>query len=64
MSQLLSTTGRLHAAGVRMLGIAALDGQASPAYDRGVARHLAERGMEIAALTPERFAEWLGEVLA
>lgn len=64
VSQLLSTTGRLHAAGVRMLGIAALDGQASPAYDRGVARHLAERGMEIAALTPERFAEWLGEVLA
>ena len=63
VSQLVSAVGRLHASGVRLLGLAALDGQANPAYDRGVARRLAEQGMEIAALTPERFAEWLGEVL-
>ena len=63
VTQLVASVGRLHASGVRLLGLAALDGQANPAYDRGVARRLAEQGMEIAALTPERFAEWLGEVL-
>lgn len=63
VSQLVASVGRLHASGVRLLGLAALDGQANPAYDRGVARRLAEQGMEIAALTPERFAEWLGEAL-
>lgn len=63
VSQLLASVRRLAGAGVTLLGLAALDEAAEPAYDRGTARRLAESGMEIAALTPERFAEWLGEVL-
>lgn len=64
VSELLATVRRLKSSGVRLLGLAALDEAAEPAYDRGTARRLAEAGMEIAALTPERFAEWLGEVLS
>lgn len=64
VSSLLSTVRRMASSGVTMLGLAALDEAAEPVYDQGTARHLAECGMEVAALTPERFAEWLGEVLS
>ncbi|MFD6443725.1 VWA domain-containing protein [Promicromonospora sp. NPDC060204] len=64
VSNLLTTVRRMASSGVTMLGLAALDEAAEPVYDQGTARHLAECGMEVAALTPERFAEWLGEVLS
>ncbi|RPF20796.1 VWA domain-containing protein [Myceligenerans xiligouense] len=64
VSELLAAVRRLRASGVTLLGLAALDETADPVYDQGTARRLAEAGMEVAALTPERFAEWLGEVLA
>lgn len=64
VSSLLATVRRMASSGVTMLGLAALDEEAEPAYDQATARHLAECGMEVAALTPERFAEWLGEVLS
>ncbi|MFC7024069.1 VWA domain-containing protein [Promicromonospora thailandica] len=63
VSNLLAGVRRMASSGVTMLGLAALDEAAEPAYDHGTARLLAECGMEVAALTPERFAEWLGEVL-
>ncbi|WP_418605333.1 VWA domain-containing protein [Georgenia sp. SUBG003] len=44
---------------VTLIGLAALDGEAHPHYDRDVARRLADCGMSIAALTPGRLAEWL-----
>lgn len=47
---------------VRLLGLAALDGDAHPHYDRTMAQRLADRGMEIAALTPGQLASWLVEV--
>jgi len=47
---------------VRLLGLAALDGDAYPHYDRAMAQRLADRGMEIAALTPGQLAAWLVEV--
>jgi hypothetical protein len=46
-----------------MLGLAALSDQGHPEYDHSTAQMLAARGMEIAALTPDRFADWLGEVI-
>ncbi|WP_211240213.1 VWA domain-containing protein [Promicromonospora kroppenstedtii] len=64
VSSLLTTVRRMASSGVTMLGLAALDEAAEPVYDQGTARNLAECGMEVAALTPERFAEWLGEVLS
>jgi Mg-chelatase subunit ChlD len=60
---LLANVRRLGEAGVRLLGLAALDERARPAYDKGTAEELAGAGMEIAALTPQRFAEWLVRAL-
>src|SRR5215475_5875377 len=37
--------------------------EAVPDFDRGTAGRLADAGMKIAALTPERFADWLAEVI-
>ena len=53
---------QLAEARVTLLGLAALDGEAHPFYDRAMAQRLADRGMEIAALTPSQLASWLVEV--
>lgn len=60
---LLASVQRLSEARVKTLGLAALDEGAQPVYDRNMAQRLAGRGMEIAALTPSHFAEWLAEVM-
>jgi len=60
---LLASVRRLTEARVKVLGLAALDEQARPVYDRNMAQRLAARGMEVAALTPSHFAEWLAEVM-
>lgn len=63
LTNLYTTVARLNANRVKMLGLAALDYLATPVYDLQVAQELANRGMEIAALTPEHFATWLAEVM-
>jgi len=60
---LIGAVRRLQEAGVKQLGLAALDANAKPFYDREMAERLAAEGMEIAALTPGRFAEWLAKVM-
>jgi hypothetical protein len=60
---LLASVRRLAEARVKVLGLAALDEEARPVYDRTMAQRLANRGMEVAALTPTHFAEWLAEVM-
>jgi Mg-chelatase subunit ChlD len=60
---MLAACRRLSEAGVKLLGLAALDEIASPIYDRQMAERLADVGMEIAALTPKHFAEWLAKVI-
>jgi Mg-chelatase subunit ChlD len=60
---LAAAVKRLHEAGVKLLGLAALDGEANPYYDQQMAGRLAAEGMEIAALTPQQLAHWLGEVM-
>jgi Mg-chelatase subunit ChlD len=49
---------------VKLLGLAALDGEAHPFYDKATAQRLADCGMEIAALTPAQLASWLVAVTA
>jgi len=61
---LLGSVRRLNEARVRLLGLAALDQDAQPVYDRAMAGRLADRGMHIAALTPTHFAQWLAEAMA
>lgn len=63
LTNLYNTVTRLNANRVKMLGLAALDYLATPVYDLQVSQELANRGMEIAALTPEHFATWLAEVM-
>lgn len=63
-SELVRAVRQLAEARVRMLGLAALDGNAHPVYDRQMAERLAACGMEIAALTPQRLAQWLVKVIS
>jgi Mg-chelatase subunit ChlD len=62
--ELVRAVAKLSEARVKMLGLAALDGQAHPVYDRQMAERLAACGMEIAALTPQRLAHWLVKVIS
>ena len=63
LNNLLNCTQRLHSQQVKLLGLAALDDEALPVYDTEIAQKLADRGMHVAALTPEHFAQWLAEVM-
>ena len=62
--ELVRCVRKLAEARVRLLGLAALDGEAYPFYDRQMAERLAASGMEIAALTPQKLAEWLVKVVS
>ena len=61
---LLASCKRFREGGVRLLGLAALDETASASYDEHMAELLAAEGMEIAALTPKRLAEWLAKTIS
>jgi Mg-chelatase subunit ChlD len=63
-AELVRAVQKLAEARVRLLGLASLDGQAHPVYDRNMAERLADCGMEIAALTPQRLAHWLVKVIS
>lgn len=63
VSRLLASVRRMAGSRVTLLGLAALDDEASPVYDQAMARRLAACGMEVAALTPQHFAEWLGDIM-
>ena len=60
---LLRHTRALVGSGVKLLGLAALDREAQPDYNHHMARALTEAGMPIAAMTPERLADWIAEQL-
>jgi len=61
--RLVGVCQHLSESGVRLLGLAALDEEANPAYDRTMASRLVDVGMEIAALTPEHLAQWLAKTI-
>jgi Mg-chelatase subunit ChlD len=63
-SSLLASCKRFREGGVKLLGLAALDETASPSYDVQMAEMLAAHGMDIAALTPRKFAEWLAKTIS
>lgn len=56
---MLACTERMHEAGVKLLGLAALDERANPNFNRETAKDLSARGMAIAALTPKKLSQWL-----
>lgn len=63
-ADLVRAVRELAEARVTMLGLAALDREAHPYYDKQMAQRLANHGMRIAALTPSELANWLTEVTA
>lgn len=63
-SRMIASCQRFREAGAKLLGLAALDENANPSYDRRMAEALAAEGMDIAALTPKHFAEWLAKTIS
>jgi len=61
---LIASCKRFCEGGVKLLGLAALDENANPSYDVQMAESLAAAGMDIAALTPRHFAEWLAKTIS
>lgn len=61
---MLGAVKRLCENGVRVLGLGALGPDAKPDYHRELAAKCVELGAEVAALTPNRLAEWLGKVIS
>lgn len=51
-------------AGSRMFILPALDYSGSPCYDKRAARYLASIGADVAAITPEELAEWIGKIIS
>ena len=64
VTELVAGVRRLAGSGVKLLGLAALSDEGEPWYDRTTAGRLAAAGMPVAAMTPDRFAEWLAAVMA
>jgi Mg-chelatase subunit ChlD len=63
-NQMLASCQRFRESGAKLLGLAALDENANPSYDVRMAEMLASVGMDIAALTPKHFAEWLAKTIS
>lgn len=58
---LVRRVAALAAQGTKVLGLAALDEQASPSFDRELARRLVDAGAEVGAMTPGELAGWIAE---
>lgn len=58
---LLSAAHGLVQSGVHLLGLAALDQDATPNYDRQLAQRLVNLGAHVAAMTPGELAAWVAE---
>jgi Mg-chelatase subunit ChlD len=61
--RLLAAVKRLTEARVTTIGLAALDDSGVPDYDHSLAQRLAAVGMHVGAMSPQRFARWLAEVM-
>jgi VWA domain containing CoxE-like protein len=61
VDRLLAVTQQLVESGVTLLGLAALDEQANPTYDRHIAQRMVNLGAQVAAMTPGELAAWVAE---
>jgi Mg-chelatase subunit ChlD len=59
--ELLSEVRMLSETGAKLLGLAALDDAAKPRYNGGIAANVVAAGMPVAAVSPERLAQWVGD---
>lgn len=61
VEKLMGVTKHLVESGVTLLGLAALDEHAEPAFDRGVAARMVSLGAHVAAMTPGELAAWVAQ---
>src|SRR5690606_278178 len=61
VGHLLHQVKQLVSGGTIVLGLAALNRQAQPVYDRDLAKRMVDHGAEVAAMTPGELAVWLAE---
>ncbi|MEM7312675.1 MAG: DUF5682 family protein [Planctomycetota bacterium] len=57
--ELLGEVRSLANSGARLIGLAALDDDAGMVYHTGIAQQCVSAGMPVAALSPERLADWV-----
>lgn len=62
--RMLASIKRMREGGAKVLGLAALDDKAMPSYDRQMAERCVAVGAEVAALTPQRLAEWMAKIFS
>ncbi len=60
---LLASLARMAEARVRMVGLLALDEGGAPYFDERVASEASSIGMHVGAMTPDKFAFWLAEIM-
>ncbi|MEM9187202.1 MAG: DUF5682 family protein, partial [Planctomycetota bacterium] len=63
MPEVLTEVRALADAGVPLLGLASLGDDAAPRYHVGNAALVSGAGMPVAAVSPERLAQWVGDVI-
>ena len=63
-TELVRRVQALVGAGATVLGLAALDAAANPAYDHDTAARLVRAGAHVGAMTPGQLAAWLAEKIA
>jgi Mg-chelatase subunit ChlD len=61
IDRLYAVTRQMIESGVTILGLAALDEQANPSFDRSVAQHFVNLGAHVGAMTPGELAAWVAE---
>ena len=61
VAHLLAVTQRLIESGVKLVGLASLDREANPVYDREIAGQMARLGAHVGAMTPGELAAWISE---
>ena len=59
VNELLSACKRIIDQGSQLLGLAALDSEANPSYDKATAGKIAALGAHVGAMTPGELAEWV-----
>ena len=57
----MRTVRQLAEQGTHVLGLAALDEEANPVYDRELAQRLADAGAHVGAMTPGQLAAFVAE---
>lgn len=64
INELYASSRNIIESGAKMIVLTALDVNANPNYNRTVAARLADLGANVAAMTPEQLADWVGGIIS